>query len=383
MRTLYFCIMKFWTLSTIILLYISCNNPIEEALASKSPLIKVVKDDIKKYEVQILFTQIDSTDAGLITFTDHAYQVDSKAYFYPASTVKLPMAIFAAEFVDDQEKLSIDVPYITDRDKTLHTMADDYRQIFAVSDNESYNRLYEIIGRDRVNERFREMNLSKTPARIAHRLSTKNAAEATRSEIKFFPSYVDEAITIPASTDTSIENIISSNIKKGTGFIKDGALVNEPMDFKAKNYFPLEAQHNLMKRLFFPANFEASTRFQLKEETRKRVINTMKIIPRIARYTDGDYYDSYVKFFMYGDTKNPIPDHIEIYNKVGYAYGTLTETALIKDTSTGMQFLVSATILVNANGIYNDDIYEYETIGIPFLAELGRTFYAQEKKRLE
>ena len=35
-------------------------------------------------------------------------------------------------------------------------------------------------------------------------------------------------------------------------------------------------------------------------------------------------------------------------------------------------FILSATIKVNNNRIYNDDKYEYDDIGFPFLAELGR-----------
>ena len=77
---------------------------------------------------------------------------------------------------------------------------------------------------------------------------------------------------------------------------------------------------------------------------------------------------------MYGDQKETMPNHIKIYNKVGYAYGTLTDCAYIVDTKNEIEFMVVATLLVNSNGIFNDDTYEYETIGIPFLAELGRGF---------
>lgn len=79
--------------------------------------------------------------------------------------------------------------------------------------------------------------------------------------------------------------------------------------------------------------------------------------------------------------KKDIPEHIEIYNKVGYAYGYLTDFAYIKDTQNNIEFILSATIHVNQNGIFNDDNYEYDTIGIPFLAELGRRIYNSEKFR--
>ena len=71
----------------------------------------------------------------------------------------------------------------------------------------------------------------------------------------------------------------------------------------------------------------------------------------------------------------------QIYNKVGYAFGTLTETAFIEDSKNNIRFFLSATILVNKNEIFNDDIYEYDTVGIPFLAELGRAFYELEMNR--
>jgi len=107
----------------------------------------------------------------------------------------------------------------------------------------------------------------------------------------------------------------------------------------------------------------------------------MHTVPRKAGYDQNLYYDGYCKFFIYGDTKENIPEHLEIYNKVGFAYGTLTDCAYIKDAKKNIDFLLTATILVNKDGIFNDDAYEYDEIGIPFLAQLGREIYQQELKR--
>ena len=95
-------------------------------------------------------------------------------------------------------------------------------------------------------------------------------------------------------------------------------------------------------------------------------------------YDTKEYYDGYVKFFMYGDTKETIPDNIKIYSKSGLAYGYLTDNAYIVDEKNNIEFFLSATIHVNENGIYNDDNYEYDEIGLPFLAELGRIIYQHE-----
>ena len=84
---------------------------------------------------------------------------------------------------------------------------------------------------------------------------------------------------------------------------------------------------------------------------------------------------------MFGDSEEHIPNHIKMYNKVGYAYGTLTDCAYIKDEKNEVDFMLTATILVNENGIFNDNEYEYDEVGIPFLAQLGREIYNYELAR--
>src|SRR5690606_574373 len=107
----------------------------------------------------------------------------------------------------------------------------------------------------------------------------------------------------------------------------------------------------------------------------------MCALPRSNGYDPAKYPDGYGKLFMYGDTKDRIPENIKIYSKLGGAYGTLTDCAYITDTKNQVEFMLTATILVNKNGIFNDDAYEYDQIGIPFLAELGRELYALEVER--
>ncbi|MEL6988445.1 MAG: hypothetical protein AAGK97_11530, partial [Bacteroidota bacterium] len=93
---------------------------------------------------------------------------------------------------------------------------------------------------------------------------------------------------------------------------------------------------------------------------------------------------NYVKFFIFGDQEEKeshIPEHIRIFNKVGWAYGFLTDVSYIVDFKNNIEFMLSATIHVNENEIYNDNKYEYNSIGIPFLAELGRQIYDLELNR--
>ena len=348
---------------------------------NKSGLKKIFRNP-NKYELQIIYSQINREGADSVWFKDIKYRVNSTKYFYPASTVKLPVALLTVEHLeelaDKNLNLTIRTPYFIEGDLTEHSIADDIHQIFAISNNEAYNRLYDFLGRNYINSKLKEKGI--TPVNIVHRLSIPNSDFNETKEIKFYTSQLD-SLLIPSQANTPIIPLNINNLQKGKGHMHSGLLIKKPMDFSLKNYFPLEAQHNLMKRFFFPDNFNKTETFNLNKSDKAFIESSMSLPPRLQGFNEKEYYDSYGKFFIFGDSKKQIPDHIKIYNKVGYSYGTLTETAYITDQKNNIEFLLSATILVNKNKIFNDDTYEFETVGIPFLAELGRQIYAHELKR--
>lgn len=366
------------------LLFVACKqpdiSPLEKVLWSAHPAMLNVLHDPVEYEIQILYSEIERDSTGKIIFTDFEFRNAPETYFYPASTVKLPLAVLAFEFADQSENIDIETPYKIKGDSLSHTIQDDVRQIFSVSDNEAYNRLYELLGRDYVNTRLQSLGLG--PIRISHRLESENAGNSQRDTLVFYTE--NDSIYLGGGKDSLIETLPLKKLQKGIGFMREGKVVQEPMDFSEKNYFPLATQQNLMKRIFFPENFTEEQRFKISENSLEILKKWMHTVPRNSGYQETEYQDSYGKFFLYGDTKERIPTHFKIYNKVGYAYGTLTETAYIVDEKTGVEFLLSATILVNNNEIFNDNTYEYDAIGIPFLAQLGREIYLQEyEKRLK
>ena len=63
------------------------------------------------------------------------------------------------------------------------------------------------------------------------------------------------------------------------------------------------------------------------------------------------------------------------------AYGYLTDVSYIVDLKKEIEFFLTATISVNKNQIFNDDNYEYQTIGLPFLSRLGKVVYDYEVQR--
>ena len=70
---------------------------------------------------------------------------------------------------------------------------------------------------------------------------------------------------------------------------------------------------------------------------------------------------------------------MRIFNKVGLAYGYIIESAYLDDRANGVEFLLTATTMVNKNGIFGDG--EYDELGFSFLAELGRVIYDYELGR--
>jgi len=170
---------------------------------------------------------------------------------------------------------------------------------------------------------------------------------------------------------------VMDQVKKGVGRYDDelDSVIYKPFDFSYKNYLSITELQESLVRVIYPELYNSTERYNINEEQLGFLRNTMKKTPDQYRHLkdNTDYYDSYVKFFMYG--------HIEISNKVGWAYGYLTDNAHIRDTQRDIEFFLTATIHVNHNQIYNDGVYEYDSIGIPFLAELGRQVYNYELMR--
>ena len=374
--------MKHCLLFICCFILVSCTteqqNPnfLETALATKDISIKRVMDSIEKYQVQIRYTQIDRRNDSVL-FTDYDFQVSDSVYFYPASTVKFPTAVLAMEKINQTDTLTIHTKYYIEGDTIESTVADDVNEIFAVSDNLANNRLIEFLGFETINQSLKNKGIAAV--RLSHRLGFHSEDLRTKPIIIYLNDSTT-GITQPILNKTP-KPLALFEIEKGKGYYENDEYINEPFSFKQKNYYPLSAQHNLLKRIIFPENFNLNEQFHLNKEQRDHLLNAMHTVPKEMGYDKKEYYDSYCKFFLFGDSKDDIPEHIKIYNKVGFAYGTLTDCAYIKDTKNNIDFLLTATILVNKDGIFNDDVYEYDEIGIPFLAQLGREIYQQELQR--
>ena len=365
---------------TILLLY-NCGakkDILQKTLASKNPNIKRVMDMAVPHEIQIIYTEILRNKNGKVSFKDHIYNLNATNYFYPASTIKFPIAVLALEKLNTIENTSINTEYKIEGNDSKLKFSEEISKVFAVSDNEASTNLLEFIGFDYINQKMEQKGLS--PFRLSHRLS---GADSSNPLVKSTTIYKEDNTTeiFPSKVNQQPMNLQLYGLQKGSGYLAAGGkLINEPFDFSKRNYYPLETLHNTLKRIVFPENFKESERFKITEKDREFILFSMQNLPKNAGYDPIEYYDGYCKFFMFGDTKKNIPLTVKIYNKVGNAYGTMIDCAYIVDTENKVEFMLSATILANKNGIYNDNIYEYDEISLPFLAELGRQLYLKNKK---
>jgi hypothetical protein len=77
-----------------------------------------------------------------------------------------------------------------------------------------------------------------------------------------------------------------------------------------------------------------------------------------------------------------LPKGVRVFNKVGWAYGFMTDISYVADFEHNVEFMLTATLYCNSDGVLNDDKYDLDTVGQPFLYKLGQTIYQEELKRV-
>jgi hypothetical protein len=380
------------------------DSRILDKIIKSDSLLSNIHENNNLYEVQVRYTQIDRDANGKPTFKNIDYNVDPYKYFYPASTAKMPTAILALQKIKalaketgkpidiytSMENIAMRPPqddYVVDiLSRKAPTIADYVDQIFCVSDNNAHNRLFEFLGAKYINEELYRIGAFKT-SHIVHRLGISGFTPEDNeyiNEIRFLDQNRKLLHKIEDRRSVFNRTVALKGELKGIGYSDaQDKLINKPFDFSKKNYISIIDLEACMQRVLFPEAFPKEQQFNLEKEDYAFLKRSMSLIPRKIPYyaSNKEYYDNYVKFFYHGDKKVEIPDHIKIYNKVGFAYGTLTDVSYFVDEKNNVEFMLTATILVNKDGVFNDGKYEYDEIGQPFFARLGKHVYDYELKR--
>lgn len=371
-----------------------------EKLFNKIPdsIFQEVYRHPEKYRLQIIYTQINRDKHNSPSFTNYYFNVDSNLYFNPASTVKMPLAFLALQklhrmgisgvnkFTTMLTDSSFAEQTIVSADSTsatgLPSVAQYIRKVFLISDNNAYNRLYEFLGQQYINRSLHKMGYSDI--NITRRFAPMNEEENRHTnQIRFLdndgnllylqpPAYNTDSFTFPHA------------IKIGKAHLdNDDNLINEPMDFTTANKIKLEDLQQIAQSILFPSSVLANKRFDLSDGDYNFLYQYMSQYPSETNYPKYDtsvYYDSYVKNYFKNAT-HKIPPYIRIFNKTGWAYGFLTDISYVVDFESNVEYMLSCTLYVNNDDVLNDNKYDYDSVGYPFLYTLGQSIYQYERKR--
>lgn len=373
------------------------ENTLHQVLDQNTSLFQSVLSN-PEHKIQIIYTQIDRRKNGRPLFTDYYFNINDAAYFYPASTVKLPVAILALQKLNELKIKGLD------KNATMITEAGDSSQtevyndpstpdgrptiehyikkILLVSDNDAFNRLYEFLGQEYINNTLHKMGYNDV--QIIHRLDISLTEEENRNTnpVRFFDTSRNLVYEKPLQQSRLL--YAQRNTRMGKGFYRRGELVNEPFDFSIKNRMSLPTLHNIVRSVMFPEAVPKKQRFKLSKSDYEFLRNYMSMTPLESKfpfYDKANYWDNSVKYLFYGNEKDSARTGIRIFNKVGKAYGFLIDAIYFADFNNNVEFMLSAVIHCNSDEIFNDDTYDYDAIGFPFMKNLGQVIYQHELNR--
>ena len=373
-------------LLTIILFGCSLEtNPIKSSLRKYDFLKEIIKDK-EDYEIQILLTKIDQYNSK-VDFQEYKYQLDDNKYFYPASTIKLPIVVLTLKKINELRSKGSE---ITLKSKITLNYKDDYSElvirdsitsfqnliadVFLVSDNSASNILIDFIGYNYFNHEMENAGFDKTY--LNHKFNPDPYVNSTWQisdlDNNIISSINDNQKIIKADKKTN-------GLEKGERRYFKGEILDESLNFSEKNRSSITDMHNLIKYIFYPEIFDSTNTFNLNVEDYDFLRYWM------SRFTyedigekfigDENFFETYNKFFIHGDEQSVSNEQIRVYNKIGQAYGTSIDNGLIKNYQDNVEFILTATIYTNKNKVINDNLYEYDDLAVPFLAKLSRAIY--------
>jgi hypothetical protein len=375
---------------------------IEHILRRQPEKFKKLLDNPGKYKIQIIYTQVNRDKNNVPSLHEYKYGVDPNNYFYPASLVKLPCSALALEKIRElnidglnreSEMFTDSVASCQKRVRTDSTAANGYpslaqyiRRMLLISDNFAYGRTYEFLSPAYIHTKLTEKGYPN--AFIIHRFDSDCGPtdNACTNPIDFYDSNGKLLYHRKEENCTNMPLNPIGNPQAGQAYIDGkGVKVNAPKDFSKANYLALPDITHMLGSIVFPNAFPENQRFAISEGDRMFLLRYLSMIPRESdhpHYPEKEYNDSYKKYLIYGDNKKHIAqDSVRIFNIVGQSYGFVEDVAYVCDFKNKVEFMLSAVIYTNADEVINDNKYEYTTIAMPFMANLGKAIYNYDRRR--
>jgi hypothetical protein len=262
------------------------------------------------------------------------------------------------------------------------TLAHLIKRAFLISENDPYNRMYQFMGQGEINRKLHQKGYSSTRITRQFMGYTEEQNRHTNG-IRFIDEKGNDIYTEAPKYNTDSFHFGPPVLIGNAHWNSNDEVVNAPFDFTKHNNISLEDLRKMLQAIIFPASVSSQHRFNISEEDRLFLLQYLSQYPSETNYPKYDtahFYDSYVKFF-FQDSTHAMPKNIRVFNKVGWAYGFLTDVSYVLDTKHNIDYMLSATVYVNSDGVVNDSKYDEETVGFPFLKQIGNAFYQYELER--
>lgn len=300
------------------------------------------------------------------------------------------------------------------------TVAREAHKIFVVSDNPAFNNLYDFVGPQDLNDRMKAWGATRSW--ISHRLAIARTPGENKRAPRVDVGRNPVVVTLPVREMAEPPGPAGLGpgarlpvmfLKAGRGYLQDGKQIDEPFSFEGKNFSTLADLQHILCRLVRPDIAQSADchgmvgpansggikppataggqtpdlklgernplrplpgrPLDLTDAQRQQLIASATMLPRESespRYDPAEFPDDHVKFLLPGLLRVRPLEEWRIVNKIGLAYGFVTENAYVEHRPTGRAVFVAAVIHRNPNGIYNDNQYDYETT-LAEMAALG------------
>jgi beta-lactamase class D len=305
------------------------------------------------YQLEIIYTQINRNTDNTPTFTIYKYG-NSENYFYPASLVKLPVAIFALEklrsnyadagldyyikfdtntfcnnhryqnysykyvrangkqtFQDickryriEKEQLALLNPELANSEQpikkstavkislkpSLYTLKDLITAMIVYSDNESYNKILDFVGQDYITMRCKDLRLND----IAVTRKFLVCDEYEQNISRPFILYNHDTIFIAREEmKISTERPVAKYNRAtiGKAHLLNGQIINKPRNFTGHNRISLYDINKLLIKLVMNEHLEGKEKLNLSRFEQRVLLKLLGLYPQEDLYIRNKTYE--------------------------------------------------------------------------------------------
>ncbi|HWN67584.1 MAG TPA: serine hydrolase [Haliangium sp.] len=340
------------------------------------------------HRIQILVSFVERR-GGSVTLERHGFRVGAE-YYYPASAIKLCAAVAALGtmrgLIAAGHRVTLDSPL---RFHPLHpgerpepadgqaggrvTLGRLLRQTLIVSSNEAFNRLYDYAGHQALHETMWSAGLRDTF--LFHRLSVTRSEEEHRMAPRIDIETGRGAVTTPTRNSAlALDPRPLPGLDVGRAYVEARRVIESPMSFARKNRMSLVDLQNLMIMVMRPDIPLDLPGLSLHRKDRAFLQRALREPPAESRdpvFPPEDHDILRFKPVLGGLQRVAPMQRWAVWNKAGTAYGFRIENAYVVDEQSKRAMFFTVAIYANADGVLNDDEYEYDTVADPFIHDLA------------